>query len=296
MARAGHPAALEGDRRLRGAWFAVVALLALFLAMPWSPVSDTVGRLFGDERPFATAIARGKLIVAVPSQPMPTLTVGKVDRSVRAPEVFSAALAEDLGRRVGLPVEFLLAEPQAARSAVQSGKADVAIAGLAFAPDASIAFAPTAYSSGRGAALVLQHGKVQDWSDLKNRTICASRQSPFAARAARRLQAAWQGFDRPLDALLAFQAGECAALVDDEYVIRALLKQPDWAYYRELPGTLAPAPAFIASRGGDVASATFIERTVDDWHRQRWLSTVREDQAIQLAFDMFNADNDLYCH
>ncbi|WP_434109019.1 ABC transporter substrate-binding protein [Paraburkholderia caffeinilytica] len=296
MARTGHTAALEGGRRPRWTSYAVVAALVLSGLMLWSPVSSALRSLFGDERPFAAAIARGTLIVAVPSQPMPTLTVGKVDRTKRAPETFSAALAADLGRRVGLPVELLLTEPQEARSAVQSGKADVAIAGLAFAPDASIAFAPSAYSSGRGAALVLRHGNVQDWSDLKNRTICAARQSPFAARAAYRLQAAVQSFDRPLDALLAFQAGECAALVDDEYVVRALLKQPDWAYYRELPGTVAPAPAFIALRGGDVASATFVELAVADWRRQRWLSTVRQDQATRLAFDMFNADNDLYCH
>jgi len=96
--------------------------------------------------------------------------------------------------------------------------------------------------------------------------------------------------------LLAFQAGECAALVEDEYVIRQLLKQPDWAYYRSLPGTVAPAPAFIATRTGDVASTAFIERIVEGWRRQRWLSTVREDQATRLAFDMFNAQNDLYCH
>jgi polar amino acid transport system substrate-binding protein len=145
-------------------------------------------------------------------------------------------------------------------------------------------------------ALVLRRGAVRDWSDLADGVICASRGSPFATGAARRAHADIQAFDRPLDALLAFQAGECAALVDDEYVIRQLLKQPDWAYYRSLPGTVAPAPAFIATRTGDVASTAFIERIVEGWRRQRWLSTVREDQATRLAFDMFNAQNDLYCH
>ncbi|MFM0739582.1 transporter substrate-binding domain-containing protein [Paraburkholderia xenovorans] len=296
MARASQTAALAHGRRLHWAPLAVVATCMLVGATLWSPLSDTLRDLFGVERPFAAAVARGTLIVAVPSQPQPTLTVGKVDRSKRAPEVFSAALAADLGRRIGVPVELLLAQPQEARAAVQAGHADAAIAGLAFSPDASIAFAPAAYSSGRGVALVLRHGKVQAWRDLNGRSICASRESPYAARAAQQAGAALQSFDRPLDALLAFQAGECAALVDDEYVIRALLKQPDWAYYRALPGTVAPAPAFIATRGGDTASTAFVERTVNDWRRQRWLSTVRQDQATQLAFDMFNADNDLYCH
>jgi polar amino acid transport system substrate-binding protein len=296
MARAGHAVALQVDRRPRWVPFAILAALALSVALLGAPVSGALRGLVGEQRPFAAAIARGSLIVAVPSQPMPTLNVGKVDRSARAPDAFSAALAADLGRRVGLPVELLLAQHQEARSAVQSGKADVAIAGLAFAPDASVAFSPTAYSSGRGAALVLRHGDVRDWRDLQTRAICASRESPFAARTAQRLRAALHSFDRPLDALLAFQAGECAALIDDEYVIRALLKQPDWAYYRELPGTVAPKPAFVALRAGDLASAAFVERTVSDWRRQRWLSTVRQEQASRLAFDMFNAENDLYCH
>ncbi|WP_250494838.1 transporter substrate-binding domain-containing protein [Caballeronia sp. GAWG1-1] len=292
MARAGQAASHESGWRL---WMPLAAV-ALFAAFLLSPLSASWRNSLADDRPFAAAYARGKLIVAVPSQPAPILTVGHVDRSVRAPEAYSAALAEALGRRAGLPVELVLAEQADARHAVQDGRADVAIAGLAFSPDASVAFAPGNYASGRGVALVLRHGDIQDWRDLEGRSICASRESPFAARAAHRYRAALQSFDRPLDALLAFQAGECAALVDDELVVRALLKQADWSYYRTLPGAVAPAPAFIASRGGDIASAAFIERTVNGWRRERWFTTVRQDQATRLAFEMFNAQNDLYCH
>jgi polar amino acid transport system substrate-binding protein len=96
--------------------------------------------------------------------------------------------------------------------------------------------------------------------------------------------------------LLAFQAGECAALIDDEVVIRALLKQPDWAYYRVLPGSFQAAPAYIAVQGRDVASMAYVDRVVAGWRQQRWLGTVRQNRATQLAFDMFNAENDLYCH
>ncbi|MFM0325736.1 transporter substrate-binding domain-containing protein [Caballeronia glebae] len=271
-------------------WFvaAVMASVALS-ALPWRD-------RFGDDRPFAAAIARGTLIVAVPSRPAPTLNVGRVDHFARAPDGFAAALAENIGRRAGLPVVLLLATPAQARDALRTGRADVAIAELAFGADRELAYVSSAYTSGRGMALVLRHGAVRAYGDLAGRSICASRGNPFARDAARRAHANVQHHDRPLDALLAFQAGECAALVDDEYVIRKLLRQPDWAYYRALPGTLAPTRAFIATRGGDVASAAFVDRIVTDWRRQRWLSAVREDQATQLAFDMFNAQNDLYCH
>ncbi|WP_159462792.1 type 2 periplasmic-binding domain-containing protein [Caballeronia catudaia] len=243
--------------------------------------------------PVCAAIARGALIVAVPSRPAPALNVGKVDHFARVPDGFAAALAEDIGRRVGPPVTFVLAD---ARHTLRSGAADIAIGGLAFADDRALAYAPTAYTSGRGMALVLRHGTVHDWRDLAGASICVASGSRFARNAARRAHANVRAYDRPLDALLAFQAGECAALVDDELAIRKLLKQPDWAYYRRLPGALDPAPAYIATRGGDLASAVFIERTVRDWRRQRWLSTVRKDQATRLAFEMFNAQNDLYCH
>ncbi|BBU32806.1 hypothetical protein BTHE68_65400 (plasmid) [Burkholderia sp. THE68] len=273
----------------RSALAAGVLVVVALSFIPWR-------KGFGDVQPFAAASARGTLIVAVTSRPAPTLNVGRVDHFARAPDGFAAALADELGRRAGLPVTLVLAGSDDARDAVRSGRADVAIAGLAFGADTSLAFAPTAYTTGRGMALVLRNGAVRAWSDLAGRSICASRGNPFADDAARRAHANVQDYDRPLDALLAFQAGECAALVDDEYVIRKLLRQPDWAYYRRLPGTLAPARAVIATRGGDVASAAFIERAVNDWRRQRWLATVREDQATQLAFDMFNAQNDLYCH
>ncbi|CAL8479874.1 ABC transporter substrate-binding protein [Caballeronia sp. S22] len=292
MARSAFAALPGHGKRLRWLALAVMAMVALSSL----PLRDAWRNRPDDDRPFAAALARGTLIVAVPSRPAPTLNVGRVDHFARVADGFAAALAEDIGQRAGLPVTLLLAGPREAAEALRSGRADVAVAGLGFGAEPSIAYAPSAYTSGRGTALVLRRGAVRDWSDLADGVICASRGSPFATEAARRAHADIQAFDRPLDALLAFQAGECAALVDDEYVIRQLLKQPDWAYYRSLPGTVAPAPAFIATRTGDVASTAFIERTVEDWRRQRWLSTVREDQATRLAFDMFNAQNDLYCH
>lgn len=273
-----------------------LALIALLALLAWALKNELPRALLESDPPFAAAAARGVLIVAVPPRPAPALYVGKVDRTLRAPDPFAAALASDLARRAGLPVRFLLAEPAAARAALQAGKADAAIAGLGFSPDARAAFAPASYSSGRGMALVLNHGDVRTWRDLRGRAICASQGNPYALRAAREYHASVHGFDRPLDALLAFQAGDCAALVDDEFVIEALLKQADWSYYRPLPGTIAAQAAFIATRAGDAASAVFVGETVTAWQRNRWLTTVRKDQAMRLAFDMFNAENDLYCH
>ncbi|CAD6545978.1 hypothetical protein LMG27952_04401 [Paraburkholderia hiiakae] len=296
MARNAPLAASPVPRRLHWPATALAAALTCLALLAWALKNDFPRNLLDNERPFAAAAARGVLIVAVPPRPAPTLYVGKVDRTVGAPDPFAAALASDLARRVGLPVQYLLAEPAAARAALQSGKADAAIAGLSFSPDARVAFAPASYTSGRGMALVLNHGNVRAWRDLRGRAICASQGNPYAARAAREFHASVHGFDRPLDALLAFQAGDCAALVDDEFVIEGLLKQADWSYYRPLPGTIAAQAAFIATRAGDAASAVFVDNTVTQWRRSRWLATVRKDQAISLAFDMFNAENDLYCH
>ncbi|MEM5424507.1 transporter substrate-binding domain-containing protein [Paraburkholderia ferrariae] len=299
MARNAELDASAIRRRLRWpataltATFAALALLAL---LAWALNRELPRALAESDLPFAAAAARGVLIVAVPPRPAPALYVGKVDRALRSPDPFAAALASDLARRAGLPVQFLLAQPAAARAALQAGKADAAIAGLDFSPDARVAFAPASYSSGRGMALVLDHGNVRTWRDLSGRAICASQGNPYARRAAREYHANLRGFDRSLDALLAFQAGDCAALVDDEFVIEALLKQADWSYYRPLPGTIAAQAAFIATRAGDAASAVFVGNTVAQWQRSRWLATVRKDQAISLAFDMFNAENDLYCH
>jgi polar amino acid transport system substrate-binding protein len=131
---------------------------------------------------------------------------------------------------------------------------------------------------------------------LRAGSICTSTGNAYGTRAAKQYGARLLTFDRPLDALLAFQGGECTALVDDELVITALLKQPDWSYYSILPGATAPSPAFIATRGGDAASMRFVDTTIRDWRRSGWLKAARETVAKQLAFDMFIAENDLYCH
>ncbi|SOE95583.1 amino acid ABC transporter substrate-binding protein, PAAT family [Burkholderia sp. D7] len=259
-------------------------------------ISATLSRFVTLEKPFATAALRGRLIVAVPPRPAPVLTVGHVDRTLRSPDPFAAALAEDLGRRLGLPVDLLLSEPGAAATAVATGKADVAIGGLSFQPSSKLSFSPVSYATGRGQALVLRHGNVHDWAALRGGSICTSTGNAYGPRAARLHGARLITYDRPLDALLAFQAGECTALVDDELVIKSLLKQPDWSYYSVLPGDIAPTPSFIATAGGDTASMRFVDSTIRAWRQSRWLTTARESVAKQLAFDMFIAENDLYCH
>jgi len=55
---------------------AMVALSSL-------PLRDAWRNRPGDDRPFAAALARGTLIVAVPSRPAPTLNVGRVDHFAR---------------------------------------------------------------------------------------------------------------------------------------------------------------------------------------------------------------------
>jgi polar amino acid transport system substrate-binding protein len=250
----------------------------------------------GLDKPFASAALRGKLIVAVPPRPAPVLTVGHVNRALRSPDPLSAALATDLGERLGLPVELLLSEPGAAATAVATGKADVAIDGLPFRPDSTLSFSPASYASGRGLGLVLRHGHIRAWDGLRAGSICTSAGNAYGARAAKQYGARLLAFDRPLDALLSFQAGECTALVDDELVIKAVLKQPDWRYYSVLPGTIAPTPSFIATRGSDAASMRFVDTTIRNWHQSRRLTTAREAVAKQLAFELFIAGNDLYCH
>ena len=251
---------------------------------------------FSHDKPFAAAYRRGHLIVVVPPRPAPVLNVGKVDRSLRVPDPYASALAFEIGEKLGLQIDFVLAEGAAARQAVASGRADLAIAGLGLAPTPALSFAPTSYANGRGVGLVLRHGPVQRWEQLAGGSICAPAGSAFAANAARRYHARLQSYERPLDALIAFQGGDCTALVDDELVTRAALKQDDWQYYTPLPGTIAPSPAFIATSGGDAASTIFIDNTVHEWQRDRVARKIRQKLANNLGFDLFTAQNDLYCH
>lgn len=274
-----------------GAGFSLLVIVGMGIA-----VLLRLGAPSGPDTPFAAAIARGKLIVAVPPRPAPVLTVGHVDRSVHSPDAFSSELAEDIGKRIGLPVKLVPTEPSQAEAAVSSGRADLAIDDLPFKPDSTLSFSPTTYTSGQGEGLVLRHGRVLDWKALRGRSICTSAGNAYGSNAAKKYGATMQIYDRPLDALLAFQAGECTALVDDELVIQSLLKQADWSYYTVLDGRIDPARRFIATRRGDAASMSFIDNTVRGWRQSRWLEQVRARVAKQLAFDMFVAENDLYCH
>lgn len=271
----------------------LVPLVLLVLSVLGLGGAPFAGASFG--RPFPAAAQRGRLIVAIPGRPAPVLNVGPVDRTSQVPDPLSEALARDLGLRTGMPVELRLMSPAAAHAALRAQRVDVAVEGSSLRPEHGVSYAPTSYAGGFGRALALRRGPVRALADLAGRPVCVVRGTGFY-QAVTRARALPRVFDKPLDAMLAFMAGECAALVDDHATIDAVLHQASWRYYAPLPGRISPAQSYVAFAGADPATQSFVARSVHAWQGTGLLRRLREARARGAVFELFVAENDLFCH
>ena len=279
--------------RLLPVGMALVVLIATSIAGSIAAVQWT-GPPPAAEPSFAAARARHRLVVAVAGRPAPRIPIGRFDPHARVPDMASADLATDLGRRLALPVEMIAVSPAVAQQALRDGTADVAIDNLPFAPDSSLGYATPSYSSGRGGVLVLRRGGVQRWGDLVGKAVCVVEGSPYASRVPAGAQPI--AFAAQTEALTAFERGACAAVVDDEATLTAVLKLPTWRYYALLPGSLEPVPTFVAIAGHDPATLAWLDDTVRAWRHDGTLDRSRKKVADLVDFDMATAQSDINCH
>lgn len=275
-------------------WLACMTLTTALVSAAPGAIRNTAPLANGV--PFAAAQSRQRLIVAVSARPAPRLPIGRIDPRARVPDVVAADLAEDLGRRLHLPVEMVPLSQDAARHALREGTVDIALEHLPYEPDSAIGYVSASYGSGRGAALVLRNGDIKRWGDLRGKRVCMVEASVYARQIISDEGALSITYPSPVEASAAFEQGDCAALVDDETTLAALLKLPAWRYYTALRGELSPAPAFIAIAGFDAATLTWLGATVRAWQRDGLIERSNRKVADLVSFDVAIAQTDINCH
>jgi polar amino acid transport system substrate-binding protein len=177
-------------------------------------------------------------------------------------------VAQDLGVKLEL-VGLLTAERV---EAVRSGRVDMVIATLSDTPERRQQMAlvkPHYYSSGVN-LLARKSENFREWTDLRHRRVCG-RRGAFYNRAITVTYGAdivalysndW--------AYAALREGRCSALLYDDTVIAAMLKDPAWSANFAMPlKTILSTPWSIAlapgERGGELDKR--VSRLVASWHR-----------------------------
>ena len=194
-------------------------------------------------------------------------------------------LARALGKRLGVAVELVGLRSVERIDAVQSGRVDVLIATLSDSPERRVQLKmimPHYYSSGVN-LLARKSEHFRDWSELKNRKICARRGSYYNRPITVKYGADIVAFHSLDWALQAVRDGRCSALVYDDTAIVALLLRPEWAQSFEMPMPTIfnlPWAVAIAQKNAGSTLEHAISDTIVGWHRDGYLIGVEKSWHI----------------
>lgn len=280
MNRTAHP--FFGQLRTRRWLRALVAatLLALVAGLTTSAPTRAAEAESGDA--LTTIKARGKVRIGVKKD---VLLWGYQDPRSGVISGMEVDLARALGKRLGVAVDLVGLRSVERIDAVQSGRVDVLIATLSDSPERRAQLKmvlPHYYSSGVN-LLARKSEHFRDWSELKNRKICARRGSYYNRPITVKYGADVVAFHSLDWALQAVRDGRCSALVYDDTAIVALLLRPEWAQSFEMPmPTIFTLPWAVAIAPKNAGST--LERAISDtivgWHRDGYLIGVEKSWHI----------------
>jgi polar amino acid transport system substrate-binding protein len=269
------------------------------------PASLTWLRLLDTSPPLASlskgpvlrhAQQRGELRVGVRRYPRPAPAEAPTPPE---PDAFDATLARQLADSLGLKLKLVGLAADERESALRDGRIDLLVAGVADATahQPGIAAAPGSYDTGRGQVVALRRGRVQDEASLRGASVCVGEGSGYAGAVAQRYGAQPRSYPSSVHAASAFMAGECAALADDGEVLKRLMLNEEWRFYKPLAqGLPLGSDATVRLAEGDAVSRDYIAAALRRWHADGTLEKARSARAGNLQFEITLLKDGLVCH
>lgn len=227
---------------------------------------------------------RGKLAVGIDGASPP---FGRLDPATGKTGGYQTALAADIARRLGVPLETVPVTASTRVQFLQSGKVDLLIANIQWTQERSeiLSFAPTPYDLIGGAALVAKASGITQWEDLRGKVACVSQGSNFAKPLAETHGAVVKGLRGIPESLLALKGGTCAASVHVQPALYEKLNGPNGDEWKDfaLVGSrdqLIPSPTVVWTRRGEADTQAFVDKAVQDWHRSGFLLKLARENGV----------------
>jgi polar amino acid transport system substrate-binding protein len=240
--------------------------------------------------------ARDLLRVGVRSYPRPTESRAAL---LAEPDDQDAALAEALGRYLGVPVQLRGVPAQHPEALLDDGSVDMLIAGSVDLPglagDSRALSAPPA-DERRGAVLMLRNGALPGNGTLNGLSACVPIGSPWAADLTAQ-GAKVLVYPSSIRAAVAFMAGECRLLADERSSLQRLQAQPDWRFYKLLDVSLKPVDdARVYLAHPDPQALAFVQAALIDWQAQGGQAAAWALRGNALLIDSLKIGAGLVCH
>ncbi len=227
---------------------------------------------------------RGRLAVGIDGASPP---FGRLDPATGKTGGYQTALAADIARRLGMPLETVPVTASTRVQFLQSGKVDLLIANIQWTQERSeiLSFAPTPYDLIGGAALVAKASGITQWEDLRGKVACVSQGSNFAKPLSETHGAVVKGLRGIPESLLALKGGTCAASVHVQPALYEKLNGPNGDEWKDfvLVGSrdqLIPSPTVVWTRRGEADTQAFVDKAVQDWHRSGFLLKLARENGV----------------
>ncbi len=246
-----------------GGWPRLLALTALVLLCLVGAQEARADRL--DE-----IRARGSLVVGVKSDYAP---FGFRDGSgVLAG--YDVDVAAGLAEKLGVALTLVPVTSANRLQKLAAGDVDAIVATLGDTVDRRrlVRMIEPGYYGGGASVMLPDKSPVRDWTDLRNRPLCAVQGALWNRLVATRLNADIEAFGSIRDAELALRDGACEGFLYDEAGLLHLIASGEWPGYRLLPADfIAPWAVAVASDG---RLATLFDDAVAGWLRDGHLKAL----------------------
>lgn len=202
------------------------------------------------------------------------LPFGTLDPKTQQPVGYNVELANELGKRLGVPVQTVAVLPPNRVQFLQQGKVDVLIANMQYTEERAqiLDYPPTPYEQVGGAAVIRKGAGIHQWADLKGKPVCVSQGSNFIAPLQEQYGAVIKAFRSQSESLLTLRGNGCVAAVHVAPTMRDLLKEAEWADFETpLPNELIPSDSVMWVRKGEHDFQARLDAIIRDWHRSGWL-------------------------
>ena len=239
------------------------------------------------------AMVEGELVFAMPYVVPPFVGGSKV----RTPESPDTALAEEVAQALNARLRAVTSAPTRTSVAGFAPIARITVEYLApgqSAPASYVAL-PTGYVA-RPMAIMRSDTDIKTWEQLRGRTVCLSEGGLYTGMVATRYAAVEKIYRAPADSLMALRTGECDAAVHDDFMLKELLKLPEWKKFSaSLPPGDPAASAFLVPRD-DVETLAALKRLTTKWKSARRLDTLNKERVRDIAFEVYLDQVVADCH
>ena len=241
---------------------------------------------------FERAQAQGRLTVGMHHVAPPYAPGAKF----RTPEGLTQALAEDIAKRLHLPLATARIDSGEHLRGLSAGKIDVALAAVPVEslPENGAVIVPAGPAFGP-MAIMRTDTDIKSWVQLKGRKVCVSEGGLYGGMAVR-YGAHEQVYKAPADSLLALRIGACDAALHDSAMLEELIKLPEWKKFSaRLPTGPLARFAFILP-AEDNESAVWLKKLAYEWRRNAYVEKLLQENVRHIAFEVYLDQNVPDCH